>query len=152
MDGMVGRTTRRGVGYRRRGALLLAATLAGCNVGDGVPRCTLDAAELQVSGITCGGPGVAVVSGTAFSYGECGAACPRPWTITVRWTNRTTGATGEQALGWHTSSCWPFSGSACGPDAFSLDVPVAPGTNDVVILADEGDGYTACQVLQLPGC
>jgi hypothetical protein len=142
------------VGAARRLAplpLLLAAALAGCDVGGSVPRCTLDPAELQVTTNACQAIGVALISGTAFSWGECGAACPRPWTITVRWTNRTTGATGEQQLGWHTSSCYPF-GSSCGPDPFNLSVPVGQGTNEIELAADEGDGYTACTVVLSGGC
>jgi hypothetical protein len=142
----------------RAAAALLLVSGMGCNVGDDRLACTLDPAALVLTQAPLTPPGCAVsLAGRAFSdHAECGVACPRPWTVKVRWSNRTTGAGGAQAVAWVPGgSCWPFFSSSCGLSAFSLDVPLAAGANDLLIEADEGDGFTACQPLQVtgpPGC
>jgi hypothetical protein len=109
-----------------------------------------------VSGPVAGvcGPTV-TVSGIAFDYGRCGVACPPPWTVRVRWRNLTTGETGEGLGSFTTSTCWPFSATSCQGATWSIDIPLAPGLNQVELEADEGDGFTACQTMALeryPGC
>lgn len=137
-------------------AALLAIAAAGCDLGDDRLRCTLDPAAIELGGTISPVCAASVsVGGVAFDYGECGAPCPPPWTVRVTWRNLTTGDAGEVPGTYWTSSCWPFSATACQGASWSVEVPLAPGLNQVELEADEGDGFTACrttEVVRLDGC
>ena len=137
-------------------AVLLLVSAGGCNLGGDRLRCTLDPASIGISlppAVSC--VDTVAVGGTAFPYGECGVPCPPPWVVKVRWRNLTTGEAGEVSGTYQVMSCWPFGTTSCQGARWSVDVPLAPGTNQVELEADEGDGFTACQTLEverLSGC
>jgi hypothetical protein len=137
-------------------AALLAVAITGCDLGHDRLGCTLDPAAIEIGGTVppvCAAS--ALVAGVAFDYGECGAPCPPPWTVRVTWRNLTTGEAGEVPGTYHASSCWPFASTSCQGATWSVDVPLATGLNQVELEADEGDGFTACrivEVVRLDGC
>jgi hypothetical protein len=145
-----GREPSRGGWSILAAAALLLASAGGCNLGSDRLRCTLDPASIGVSQPQAvSWTDTVPLGGTAFPYGECGVPCPPPWNVTVRWRNLTTGDAGEVPGTYQAYGCWPFAAVSCQGAFWSVDVPLAPGINRVELEADEGDGFTACQLLEV---
>jgi hypothetical protein len=143
----------------RAAAAALSFWAGGCNLGSDRLRCTLDPAQIELTGTLAPSCAASVgFSGLAFSYfsgAVCGEPCPPPWTVQVTWRNLATGETGQVPGTFQTTSCWPLAATACAGPSFGVTVPLAIGTNRIELEAEDGDGFSACRTIEvqrLDGC